>query len=259
VHGYLASPRRRRRLGQLAVVLVALSAAVGIVLWNPGAPDPLEEGPLTPVGPEAAPAKPFRVTPAIRREVGATVELFVGTAVVRRNLDQAWALASPTMREGVTRRDWRRGELPVQPYPAKAIRHVDWRIIYAEGRTVGVDVMLLPKAGSGERTLVYSAELTERRAGGDRRWLVDSWIPTATLGGPALAAGQRGGQGASGEREEGQAEPQLAFDDARLSPWWFLVPGFFLVLLVLTPLVLGIRSALARRRADRKYRDWRAS
>lgn len=260
MQGFLASPRRRRQVARLSLAFVAAASAVGIVLWNPGRPEPLKEEALTPAGPEAAPepAKPFRVTPEIRRQVGTTIEQFVSTAVVRRNLDEAWRLASPAMREGVSRRDWRRGDLPVLPYPAKAIRHVDWRITYAEGRTIGVDVMLLPKAGSGERTIVYAVELTGQEARANRRWLVDSWIPAATLGGPATAGGQSGGQGGSGEREEAaDAEPQLAFDDARLSTWWFLVPGFFLALLLLTPLVLAIRSAIARRRADRHYRDWR--
>jgi hypothetical protein len=261
VQGLLASPRRRRQLGRLGLALAAVTAAVGIVLWNPGRPEPLDEDALTPAGPEltAEPATPFRVTPEIRREVGTTVERFVGTAVVRRNLDEAWRLASPAMREGVTRAAWRAGELPVLPYPEQAIRHVDWRITYAEGNTIGVDVMVLPKAGSGERTIVYAVELADREPGANRRWLVDSWIPAATLGGPATAGGRSGGQGGSGEREEAaDAEPQLAFDDARLSTWWFLVPGFFLALLLLTPLVLAARSAVSRRRADRRYRDWGA-
>jgi len=52
--------------------------------------------------------------------------------------------------------------------------------------------------------------------------------------------------------------PPLAFDDARLSAWWFLVPAFFLALLVLTPLALVVRGIRSRRRAEQAYREWRA-
>lgn len=234
-----------------------LGAGAGIVAWNPGAIDPAEDGPLIRGGPEpeAQPERPLHITPAIRREIDRTVDRFVGTAVVRRNLDAAWELASPAMREGVSRREWRRGDLPVLPYPERAIENVDWHVGYSFDRTVGIDVMVMPKQGSGESVLVYAAELTQSGTGKSRRWLVDSWIPRAVLG-KATAPARRGdGQGGRAEGAEA-ARPPLAFDDARLSPWWFLAPGFFLALLLLVPLVLVVRGVRARRRADRTYRDW---
>jgi hypothetical protein len=248
----LESPRRRRRLARVGLLLVALGAAVGIVVWNPGAIDPAKDGPLTPgPEPEAAPEKAVRITPAIRREIGRTVDRFVATAVVRRNLDAAWELASPVMREGVTRREWQRGDLPVLPYPQRAIADVGWEVGYSFDRTVGIDVMVVPKQGSGESVLVYGAELT--RSG--KRWLVDSWIPRAVLG-KATAPARRGdGQGGRSEGTEA-VRPPLAFDDARLSAWWFLAPGFFLALLVFVPVALVVRGVRARRRADRTYREW---
>jgi hypothetical protein len=252
----LESPRRRRRLARLGLLLVVFAVAAAILVLDPGATDPVKDGPLTRTPePAAAPEKPLRITPAMRREIDRTVHRFVGTAVVRRNLDAAWELASPTMREGVTRRDWRRGDLPVLPYPEQAIENVDWNVGYSFDRTVGIDVMVVPKAGSGESVLVYAAELTETGAGSSRRWLVDSWIPRAVLG-QATAPARRGdGQGGRTEGTEA-ARPPLAFDDARLSAWWFLAPGLFLALLLLVPIVLVVRSVRARRRADRTYREW---
>jgi hypothetical protein len=160
------------------------------------------------------------------------------------------------MREGVSRRDWRRGDLPVQPYPERALQHVDWQVADAFNRTVVVEVMVMPKPRSGEPVLVYEAALTDHGRG-DHRWLVDSWIPRATLGTATPPAARGDGQGGRTEGQEEQAEPQLIFDDARLSSWWFLLPAFFLALLLLTPLVLVLRGVVARRRAEREYRRWR--
>jgi hypothetical protein len=249
----LASPRRRRRLARVGLALVALAVASGIVVWDPGGIDPPKQTPIDRSAPvlERPANKSYalpRVTGEMRREIGATVDRFVATVVVRRDLDAGWRLASPEMREGVSRRQWDRGNLPVVPYPAEAVAAVDWQLGYVDGGAVVVDVMIQPTRSSGERVQIYSAQLSrDDRAG---RWLVDSWIPAAALGTiePPVAPA-RGRPGAI---------PPLAFADARLSPWWFLVPAFLLALMVLTPIVLVLRGVRSRRRAERAYREWSA-
>jgi hypothetical protein len=247
----LSSPRRRRRLARVGLVLAALAAGAGIVIWDPGGVDPPkgaapERTAPTLARPSAEPYEPLPVTAQAKREIGATVDRFVATAVVREDLGTAWELASPEMREGISRSEWERGDLPVLPYPARAIAAVDWELGYVDRDAVIVDVMIQPTRGSGERVQVYSVQLSRD---GDERWLVDSWIPAATLGGDEARA-----QPAA---ETPRAIPPLAFDDARLSPWWFLLPAFFLALLILTPLVLILRGVRTRRRAERAYREWK--
>ena len=253
MQGFLASPRRRRRLARLGVALAVVAAVAGIVVWNPGSVDAPEQRPLERSAPTLArPGSPPEYTPLsitgeTRQEIDATVDRFVASAVVRRDLDSAWELASPEMRAGVSRSEWDRGELPVVPFPPDAIAAVDWQLGYVDRDAVIVDVMIQPTRQSGERVQVYSAQLS--RDADDDQWLVDSWIPAATLGTSAPRE-------ASGDRPSGI--PPLAFDDARLSPWWFLVPAFFLALMVLTPLVLILRGVRSRRRAERAYREWSA-
>lgn len=252
MQGLLASPRRRRRIARAGLAVAAVAAVAGVVILDPGGVDPPRESAPEPSPPAAQqpqqPLEPLRLTRESRRELDSTVRRFVATAVARRDLDEAWRLASPEMRAGVSRRDWNRGDLPVLPYPADAVGAVDWSVGYVEADAVVVDVMIQPKRGSGERVQVYSVQLSQARDRG--RWLVDSWIPAATLGGDAPQARPA--------PERGGARPPLAFDDARLSAWWFLVPAFFLALLVLTPVVLAVRGIRTRRRADRAYREWPA-
>jgi hypothetical protein len=251
----LASPRRRRRLAWTLGSVVALVAAVllGIEYSNTGTSleTPLEREVAATT--TTAAARPLRVTPALRREVGETVQRFVHTAVIRKNLAAGWPLASPAMRAGVTRSEWMRGDIPVQPYPAGAIASADWRLVYRVQRTLGIDVMVQPKPRSGARVLVYTAELTAPGSGPPRRFLVDSWITQATLG----AASGPGEPEASGTREQTEAAPELSYDEGRLGPEWFLVPAAIVLVLIGTVGGLAVRGVLVRRRAERDYRAQR--
>ncbi|MGH3104566.1 MAG: hypothetical protein ACRDN6_10790 [Gaiellaceae bacterium] len=246
----LSSPRQRRRLAWTIGLGGFLVGAVvfGIAIPNTG------ESLDTPVGQEAAPVATtdvpqLAVTPAVRRQVGETVQRFVRTAVVRKDLPSAWPLASPIMREGVTRSEWDRGDIPVQPFPARALAGADWLLRYVSDRTLGIDVMVQPKPRSGAPVMVYSAELTAAGSGARRRFLVDYWIPQATLG--VAAAPEKKPPG----REEPDVAAQLSYDKGKLGPEWFLVPASIAVLLLLTLAGFGVRGVLQRRRAERHYRE----
>jgi hypothetical protein len=245
----LSSPRRRRRLGWTLGVVLAVAAAVVVgVRWSNTAEvvdTPVESGPAETTA--AAPA--IRVTAAVRREVGQTVQAFVHTAVIRRDLDRAWPLASPTMRQGLTRREWERGDIPVQPFPAAALAGADWRLRYRYARTLGIDVMVQPKEGSGAPVAVYAVELSAPGSGAPARFLVDSWVPQTTLGAasepPAPAETTAG---------EAQGSGVDVYDEGRLGAEWFLVPAAILLLLLAALGAFGIRSVVRARRIEREYR-----
>jgi hypothetical protein len=249
---FLSSPRRRRRLGWTLGIVLAISAIVAIsVRYSTSG---TEDTPVvTDAGETTTPAvATIRVTPAVRKQVDRTVQVFVHTAVIRRNLDSAWPLTSPVMRQSVTRSEWTRGDIPVQPFPAAALESADWRLRYRYERTLGIDVMLQPKQGSGAPVAVYSAELSAAGSGPPRRFLVDSWIPQATLG--AASGGSRPGGGA---RTETTAGPELQFDQGKLGGEWLLVPAAIVLLLIATLGGFGVRSVVRARRAERHYREWR--
>jgi hypothetical protein len=248
--GFLSSPRRRRRLGWTLAVVVPLVAivVVSVLYRKSGSED-------TPVAADTTGAAPvvatIRVTPAVRRQVDETVQTFVHTAVIRRNLAAAWPLASPAMRQSVTRSEWLRGDLPVQPYPAAALRAADWSLRYRNERTLGIDVMVQPKQGSGAPVAVYSAELSAPGSGAPRRFVVDSWFTQTTLG----AAAGPSEPGGSKTETTAADDPELAYDSGKLGTEWFLVPAAILLLALATLGGFGVRSIVRARRAERRYRE----
>jgi hypothetical protein len=251
IRDVLSSPRRRRRVGWTVGVVVVLAVLVplGIRFANTGQTleTPIETGAGGQTTPSVAQLK---VTPVVRRRVGDTVHRFVHTAVVREHLDAAWSLASPAMRAGVTHAAWLRGDLPVQPFPARALRRADWRLRYVSGRTLGIDVMVLPKVDSPQPVTVYSVELTAPGAGAPRHFLVDYWVPQATLGGGAPPPPPaKGGQGRP------EAAPESPFTKGKLGAEWFLVPGVFVFVLAGVLIALAVRGVLQRRRAERLWRE----
>lgn len=167
------SPRKRRRLLYASpAVLLAVVIALLLAFYR---------HPAKPIvqAPHAGKAQVYRVPKAAhvsaqrKREAVRTLDVFIRSAALRRDLARSWPLASPKMRQGVTRADWLKGDLPVFPYPAKDFRDVSYRVTGTfAGGLVDVDALLVSRSKNGLE-LVYSCEL-HPRAG---RFLVDYCYP----------------------------------------------------------------------------------
>lgn len=240
--GVLSSPRWRRRLAWSAAAAPIAAVVIAVVAM----PTSHDSDPIAHEGGAAVVQrneKQIRLTPQLRSKLDRTVNEFVRTAVVRRDLGRGWELASPAMRATVSHDEWAAGKLPVFPYPAKALRTSSGHRAYGAGNTVGIDVMLQPKEGSGARVLVYSAELTLTKG----RWLVDQWFPQATLGAAATPAKT------ADKPSAGSSRPQL-YDHGKLDSRWLLLPLGVLSMLLVVPLVLLVRGNVRHRRAERAHR-----
>lgn len=209
--------------------------------------------------------KPSRFTKPEQRAVRRVLKDFISTAVVRREPGRSWDLTAPSLREGFTREQWSRGDMPVVPYPAANRGLGNWSYVqYSYTDSVGLEVFLFPKPGSGYSALTADVELVKGR---DGRWRVDYWMPKKFHGPPAVAAKAKpkprpkvGPAQAAGKRtarpERRAAAPQS--DESQPGPqkpsalWWALPVGL-LSLIVLTPLAIGIGVWYRNRRAQREY------
>lgn len=233
------SPRRRRRLGWAGAGAAVLGAVALAVVALPRA----ERAPETAVVGGPAPARqqaPLRLTGARRAEIDRLVRAFTAAAVTRGDPDAAWALAAESMRRGVSREAWSRGDLPgVTPFPAAAVEGVSWSVAYRAPDRVGLDVLVVARPGAGERSVVYQVDLVLERG----RLLVETWTPEATL-----TAG-----GAPRPAPPGEPGPNL-YDKGRLDARWLLVPAGIVLALLATAGVLLARHVVRSRRAYRRYR-----
>jgi hypothetical protein len=124
--------------------------------------------------------KTVRQAPGALESARRTLDAFVRSAVVRRNLASSWPLATAHMKIGTSHADWLAGDLPVVPYPANAFRTFGLTLKYSYRGILGYDVLVLPKltqAGTAAGQQVYECELHDVRDS----WLVDFCYPRKTL------------------------------------------------------------------------------
>lgn len=193
--------------------------------------------PVTRVAPNPK-ADPF--TPAERRQVRAVATRFIQTAVFREQIDDSWEITTATLRQGLTRKAWAGGRIPVVPYPGDAVAEIRWRVNYSYARTIGLKVAIYPKAGAGVDRQVFDIELQNTGTEQRPRWLVSLWAPS---GGPQLAASAPSGP-----------PVRIGTSHGSIRPVWLLAPvglivGSMLVLLGW----LALRGWIRSTRASRAY------
>lgn len=267
----LKSYRWRRRLIITAIVVSIASPLIflGVYYSNPGNPGNAT-GPTIPdyVQPKKAP-----FTPAKKRQVRRVLKEFIGTAVVRRHVGDSWNIAGPTLKQGVSRKQWDRGEIPVIPYPAAKRGWGRWSYVeYSYTDSIGLEVFLFPKPGSGWSAMTADVEVVKGKHG---NWLVDYWMPkkfhgpaTTTLKeGPPNVHKLPGKQPQAKQaaklrkrheaRRKQKALQRAAPPGVQNGPliggyWWALPIGLF-SLIVVVPIMVGLLVWRRNRRAEREY------
>jgi hypothetical protein len=181
VVGLPASHRARVRLlwGSIAALAVLTVAALIVFLPNTGhsTATPIDESKPAEVVRAPKTVKPTKATLAAAQ---ATLDVFVRSAFVRRNLESSWLLATPHMKLGTSHAQWLAGDLPVVPYPAAAFRTFGATLEHSYRDVLGFDVLVLPNttnAGDLAGQQVYSCELHDVRG----KWLVEFCYPRKTL------------------------------------------------------------------------------
>jgi hypothetical protein len=250
IAGVISSPRQRRRLRWVAVLLAAGAAAVVAVIFMPDQSS--HTLPSTPTGTEQAavvppPPKTVKIGKIDRVAARETAAKFVATAVLRRHLEQSWDLAAPELRAGFTRKAWMTGSIPVVPFPADQLESVRYHTDYTIKGRIGYQVAMLPHEGSSVQAVLFSMELERRGPPANHQWMVDYWTPISP---GTLSPAQRAKQA----QELANAAPQP------VGSGWLLLPiaGIF-ALIVTLPVFLLVRGMLRNRRAERAYRETQTS
>jgi hypothetical protein len=243
----LASPRRRRRFAWSLLPLLVLGGGLTAFAVFGGHGRNLEPD-LTLTG-EAQIYKPGReitLTRAQRSQADRTLHEFISAAVLREDPQAAWRLSSPELKAGVTRAQWDRGEMPVQPYPAR-IDKLSWRVLKAYRDHVELDVLLFPQPKANVGPMSFAVEMKPAREHG---WAVSYWYPRRALVGGAPVAGK---PGKSATPAPAPAKPARDTTKGRLGHWFFVIPLAILSLIVVVPLGVIFVTWYRGRRAYRRY------
>jgi hypothetical protein len=191
----------------------------------------------------AAPAQAaYRLKPAERRAIDATLDSFVASAVQRHDLAASYDLVTPALRAGISRRAWGHGQTNVIAYPARGTRFHGWTVDLAQPGYVIVDLILQPRGGAQVGPMIFTLEL--RRLHG--RWLVASFVPSASFAG----AGRTGSMQAFGDYGPLAVKNPKPKHVDRL----FLIgPALVVLLIVGLPVGIVLRSWRRNRRAERRF------
>jgi hypothetical protein len=242
--------RRRLVLGTIVAVLVPLGY-LAVHYSNSGDPGNAN-GPVVPdyVQPKASP-----FTASEKQAVRHSLKEFISGAVAGENPSQAWEVSAPSLKQGTTRKEWIHGELPVVPYPAAKRGLGSWSFVqYSYTNSVGLEVFVFPKPGSGWSAMTADVELVKAR---DGRWLVDYWMPRRFHGPPALAASQlkkaRKDARAQSKPKQRSAAEEQPYRPPSVSRAWLALPIALLCLIIVVPLAVVLVYWYQSRKAARAY------
>jgi hypothetical protein len=167
-------PRWRRALPWVAgVVLIAgVIVAMAVFLGNTANPSP-EKFSNEPVVDVTKPEKTIKVP----TEVRTIAQTFIKTAVARKNLDTAYDIVGPSIKQGMTRAEWNTGNIAVIPFPIDKLDYAPFKVDYAHAGDILMEVALLAKDGSGVKSQIFFINVKKFGEGAKARWLVDNWVP----------------------------------------------------------------------------------
>jgi hypothetical protein len=172
-HTSIAKTRlwRRRQFWRLALPFLAVVCAVasGLIVY-----DSLDgSNGITVAGkhfgvtyPEPAKPKSVKLEPGAER----VTTRFLQTAVPRKNLAEAWKIAGPHVRGGLTLKQWLTGTIPVVPFKVNERTSARMAIDFSYKNRAQLEVFV---SNPGEKGIIFFADLIKRNG----NWIVDGWVP----------------------------------------------------------------------------------
>jgi hypothetical protein len=161
----------QRRATLLSGLVLVAGIVAGAVTWI-GDTGTSQETPLT-----NKPAQVFtpRKQVPLEAEARRVAGRFILTAVAREGLGESYDLAHPELRQGLSRKEWLTGNIPVVYYPAKAIETATFKVDESYADEAILQVALLPKDASGVKPQIFFIGLKKSA----NRWRVSYWVPRA--------------------------------------------------------------------------------
>jgi hypothetical protein len=160
------------RKGRLSALLILVAGVVAALVTWIGDTGASQERPLSNEPAEVfTPRKQVPLDAEARRVAGR----FILTAVAREDLGESYALTHPELRQGLSKREWLSGDIPVVYYPAAAIETATFKVDESYPDEAILQVALLPKASAKVKPQIFYIGLKKTGT----RWQVNYWVPRA--------------------------------------------------------------------------------
>ena len=244
VLGFVQSPRKRRRIFWLTLVLVAGGVAAGLIVSIPS-PKVENVNPTGSEGPADTVAQSnLPLSRSDRRAIDSLLAKFVPAAVGRRSATTAWSLAGPELKAASTLAQWKKGVSPVPAFPVRERTFTGWPTMDVEKNQVTLSLLVHPKKGQ-ENLGDYTFAVQAVRNGG--KWVVNR-LYTIAINHP-VRNGQHEIGPADFQAPGGTAQPSQA--KPRVSSSWLIPIVAILSVALVTPLVIGSVLFVRSRRRKR--------
>ena len=167
---FFQSPRNQRRILWASLVLLAIGVGAFTFAFFRNTGDPTETFSNEPAD-IYKPEKTVGIDTAAKRVAGE----FIKTAVARKDLASSYDLVTPELRQGMTRKQWETGNIPVVYYPSGDLELATFKVSRSYKNEVVWEVFMVPKPGSGTDPARFYIGL--KRAGEKAPWRVYYWVP----------------------------------------------------------------------------------
>ena len=168
---FFQSPRNQRRLLVAALIVLAIGIAVFTFAFFRNTGDTTPESFSNEPADIYKPQKTVAVDAGARRVAGK----FIETAVARKNLAASYDLVAPELRQGLTRKQWETGNIPVVYYESGKLALVTFKVERSYANELVWQVYMVPKPGPGQQPVVFF--LGMKRADKNAPWKVYEWVP----------------------------------------------------------------------------------
>jgi hypothetical protein len=254
--GILRSPRKRRRLAWAVATPLAFAGLVlaGVLLLPEAPEDPPEVFGRQQALNIAANEKQVRLTRADRKHVNETIDLVINAGVKRENPGAVFEVASPNLRRQASRSEWRRGDIPVYPYPALGERFHGWTVNYSLRNHLNVDLLVMP---AKDRNTLGPVALTLDLLKIRNKWRLEGIFPVATFA-PIPPQGNRGPVISTYDLVPAAAGSAPTGARSRLSYAYFVLPAAIIGGGIALVVGFFVWRAVRDRRAQRRFEAQRS-
>ncbi len=160
--------------------VAAVVAVLVLVVPNTGGRTNVAPDPNGPPADLVAKVKNRKTIPLEARRVAGT---FVLTAAMRKNLDEAWRLAGPEVRQGMSYKQWLTGNIAVAPVFG-GIESAPMSVNRATDDSATLQIIVKPKA-AGAKPAIYSMRLDRIGNGKAKHWVVNEFQQWASVAIPS--------------------------------------------------------------------------